>query len=92
MKITTAPPAERMFGTSSPRAKRVKTYPGIASGSTSTHSIQERPGKSQKDTRAASEVPSSSVPVPTPTIRMPVAANASGRKFENFPKSSGATM
>src|SRR5918995_1197347 len=33
-----------MPGRSSPRAKSVKTYPGIASGSTSAHSIQRRPG------------------------------------------------
>ncbi len=63
----------------------------MASGSTSTHSIHERPGKSQNDTSAASDVPSRSVPEPTPTIRRPVAMNASGRKFEYFDSSPGAT-
>src|SRR5918993_922167 len=54
----------------------------MASGSTSAHSIQRRPGNSKKETSAASAVPSRKVPAPTPTRRMAVASRASGRKPE----------
>src|SRR5215216_3233695 len=86
-----APSDERMPGRSSPSAKSVKTYPGIASGSTSVHSIHLRPGKSQNETRAARAVPSKSVPAPTPPTSTTVATTASGKRSENSDRPPGAT-
>src|SRR5215217_4802818 len=64
----------------------------MASGSTSAHSIQRRPGNSKKETSAASAVPSRKVPAPTPTSRKTVASTASGRKPEKRERPPGATM
>src|ERR671914_674775 len=62
----------------------------MASGSTSAHSIQRRPGKSQKETSAASAVPSTSTPAPTPTSSTAVAASASGTRPEKRDRLPGA--